>query len=86
MARTSGVSHAVAALVAVALAPLLTDLVTVLVRSRDVRATVERFGTLLASYPAVPFSVDGTTLLVHLVAIAVVGFVWGYAYHVTRHG
>lgn len=85
MPGKSGLSHTIAALVALALAPLLKHLISVLVNAQDFTAAIEAIGAILAEYPKNPLAVDSTTTILHLLAVAVLAFVWGYAYHVSRH-
>ncbi|WP_435067559.1 hypothetical protein [Haloplanus sp. C73] len=85
MPSKSGISHTFAALVALAAAPLLKQLISLFVNARDMEAAIESAGTVLAEYPHNPLAVDATTTTLYLLAVALLTFVWGYAYHVSRH-
>ena len=86
MPSKSGISHVFAALIALAAAPLLKQLISLFVNARDIGAAIESVGTVLAEYPHNPLAVNATTTILYLLAIALLAFVWGYAYHVSRHG
>ena len=86
MPSKSGISHVFAALIALAAAPLLKQLISLFVNARDIGAAIKSVGTVLAEYPHNPLAVNATTTILYLLAVALLAFVWGYAYHVSRHG
>lgn len=86
MPNKSGISHTLAALVALAAAPLLKQLISLLVNVRDIGTAIESVGGVLAEYPHNPLAVNATTTILYVLAVALLTFIWGYAYHVSRHG
>jgi sterol desaturase/sphingolipid hydroxylase (fatty acid hydroxylase superfamily) len=85
MPSKSGISHTFAALVAVALSPLLERLISELINADDVTAIIDAFGTIIARYPQNPFGNNATTTALQLLTLTLLTFLWGYAYHVSRH-
>jgi len=82
MPHRSGASHALAALVTVIIGGLLSDLVADLAAGANVTDAVL---TVVASPPG-PFDSALVPALTQLVAILLLAFVWGYAYHVRTFG
>ena len=85
MPRWTGVSHAIAATVVLFVGPVISRLVELLITARDIETSVRLLTTATNSHPVIPLDSDLTTTALYITVIAVLAFVWGYAYHVQRH-
>jgi hypothetical protein len=85
MPRWTGVSHAIAAVVVLFVGPLISRLIEILITARDIETTIESLATVINSHPLIPLKTDMTTSVLYIAVIAVLAFIWGYAYHVQRH-
>lgn len=86
MPRLSGLTHALAALAAIFLAPVLKAFVGLLVSTEDVTRAVGAAGRAVADHPLVSLDAGLSTTLVYLAILLGLAFLYGYAVHVTRHG
>lgn len=86
MPARTGVSHALSAILVVVLGPFLKEFVEVFVVQRDVVPAFEAAAQAIANHPEVPFSSNVTSGLVYFGAVGLLAFLWGFAYHLNRHG
>lgn len=85
MPTQTGLSHAVAAVVVLLVGPVLSRLIETLVTTRDVETVIEALAVVVSSHPIVTLDAGLTATALYVAAIAVLAFVWGYAYHIKRH-
>lgn len=85
MPRWTGFSHAAAALTVLLVGPLIKRMIEILVRTQDVRTSVQSVATTINTHPLIPLTEDLTTTALYVVIICALAFIWGYAYHVRRH-
>lgn len=85
MPAKSGVSHAVAAFVALLISPYLKAFALLVVDEQDVITAVQMAAQQAAERPEIPFSADVASLGLYLVGSFCLVFLWGYAYHYKRH-
>lgn len=85
MPKRTGLSHAIAAVVVVVVGPVLSQLIELLITTRDIEVAIESLASIVSSHPFVPLSTDYITTAVYLTVVGTLAFIWGYAYHVRRH-
>ena len=85
MPRWTGFSHAAAALTVLLVSPLIKRMVEILVRTRNIRTTVQSAATTINTHPLIPLTENLIATALYVVIICALAFVWGYAYHVRRH-
>lgn len=86
MPARTGISHALSAVLVVILGPFLREFVEVLLVRREVVPAFEAVARSIATRPGVPFSSDIVSALVYFGAVGLLAFLWGFAYHLNRHG
>lgn len=86
MPARTGVSHALSAVAVVVLGPFLEEFVEVLLRKHELVPAFEAFANTLATRPEIPFTPDIVAALIYLGVVGLLAFVWGFAYHLNRHG
>lgn len=85
MPSKSGISHTFAALLTLILAPLVKHLVSIVVSTDDLATMLTAMARALVSYPRNPFGYDTVTTVLYVSIVGLCTFLWGYAYHVSRH-
>lgn len=86
MAKHSGASHAAGAVAAIVVSELLADTVSAVVGEEGIEALVDVLVDLL-SIEGVVYTREGTVEgLLLVLFVTALTFLWGYAYHVKRHG
>lgn len=85
MAKHSGGSHALAAVAALVVGDLLTRTIAIVVDQAQLEGAITALAdSLVVSWLAIEQAIVEQLLLIAL--IAVFAFVWGYLYHLRRHG
>jgi hypothetical protein len=85
MPKLSGLSHALAAILVVIIGPFLKRFLELLITTKDIVTAVATVAELISSHPQIPFESDMTISLLYLTVVALLAFIYGYMYHVTRH-
>lgn len=85
MPGKSGLSHTIAAVLAVVISPVIKEFVTIFVTTEDLVWALRRAGAVFARNPSNPFGSDTTTSILYLLVLGSLTFLWGYAYHIERH-
>jgi hypothetical protein len=86
MPAKSGVSHVFAAIVALLLSPLVKEMWLELVDTQDILEAVEAAGSTVADHPFIPAGDETVAVVLTIGTLVALMFLWGYAYHVKRHG
>ena len=86
MPAKSGFSHALGGLLILISEPVVEALVTWLVEQYGVPTVLVRLGESVVTHSIVPESTDAATAIPTLVILFGLVFLWGFGYHLARHG
>lgn len=86
MPTWTGMSHALSAVLVLVLSPFIQSFVDTLLENYQFLPILEAIGHTLSTFPTVPYSTDTVTTFVFFGTVALLTFIWGVAYHLTRHG
>jgi len=82
----SGFSHALGGLLVLISEPVVEALVASLVERHAIPTILARLGEAAVAHSIIPRSSDATTAVPTLVILFSLMFLWGFGYHLTRHG
>lgn len=86
MPTRAGVSHALSAVLVLLLTPFIEKFVEALLERHDPIPALEAAARTISSHPTVHYPQDTVKMLVYFGTVALITFIWGFAYHLNRHG
>lgn len=83
MPAKSGISHTVAAFVALLISPYIKFVSQSIISGQEVLLAIELASKQLSTHPFL--TLDMASMVLYTVVIGIIAFAWGVAYHYNRH-